>query len=466
MKNILIGAALVSSLTILSGCASGFEKKMPAAEKTFLSGKYYEAAKMLEGEVNATGKDQLLAMMECGMMLHTAAKNEASSKVFMAANELAKQMPVSVSQQAGSLFTNETVTNYRGEEFERILLHMYPGIDFLLTDKPEQAGVEFKAMSNLQQDIREKEGLKSFKTNLMAKYLASVAYELQGDLNNDANDYDFAYVELKQAYEANPSIDVIKRDLIRLSKKLGDTDDYNKWIGKFGRIETTPGDYADVVLIYQSGLGAIKASRGKLLDDKDLSMSIRVSLGSMPLQEGVTIAGAMIALAIAENPIPKFVKRSNKVNAIELSIDDKLRAKTTILENISETAVNTMEEKRSYVLGKTAAGIAVKVAASLATAYMVKKAAQRAKSGVAGLLGAVAGAAVGAGFASQIKPDLRCWVTLPDNLQVCKLRVPKGKHSIKLKLLANDGFEKDVDLGEVDIKDTKKKLIINYRTVY
>jgi hypothetical protein len=74
---------------------------------------------MLLPEVNIGGKDQLLFMMECGLMLHTAGDYETSNKVLLPAGKLAQIIPISISQEVASFLTNDRNTNYRGGILKR-----------------------------------------------------------------------------------------------------------------------------------------------------------------------------------------------------------------------------------------------------------------------------------------------------------------------------------------------------------
>ncbi|RPI95116.1 MAG: hypothetical protein EHM32_06015, partial [Spirochaetales bacterium] len=148
--NIRIRAAATVTLLLFSfGCAGSYVQVMKDSEKMFYHGEYKEAARKLLPAVNKSGKDQLLFMMETGLMLHAAGDFQNSNKVLLEAAKLADRIALSVSKEAASLFINETVTNYRGEDFERVLIHMYLGINFLMLKDADSARVEFKKVNDL-----------------------------------------------------------------------------------------------------------------------------------------------------------------------------------------------------------------------------------------------------------------------------------------------------------------------------
>ena len=151
----------------------------------FYKGKYLEAARILLPGVNSGGKDELLFMMECGLMLHTGGDYETSNKLFLKAGSLARIMPISITQQATSFLTNDTNSNYRGEDFEKVLIHVYAGINFLMLKNYNDARVEFKVVNDELAKIKTENGEARYKQNLMAKYLTAIAFELVGEKEND-----------------------------------------------------------------------------------------------------------------------------------------------------------------------------------------------------------------------------------------------------------------------------------------
>ncbi|HEY1406440.1 MAG TPA: hypothetical protein VF857_07525, partial [Spirochaetota bacterium] len=228
-------------------CTADYTKQVQDSERLFYTGKYLEAARGLLPAVNREDKDQLLFMMECGLMLHAGGDFEKSNQVLLKAGELADKIAISVSKEAASLFINDTVTNYRGEDFEIVLIHMYLGINFMMLQKPDEARVEFKKVDNLLRGIREEGGAK-YKMNLMAKYLYGIAFEQSAAASKDDNDYNDAYVEYKQINQLEPGFADVKVDLLRMAKKLGDDEEYKALSAKFGRLDRTiPPDAGELI---------------------------------------------------------------------------------------------------------------------------------------------------------------------------------------------------------------------------
>ena len=448
----------------LFSCSTQFHKDIVEANKLFNQMKFKDAARKLLPSANSSGRDQLLAQMECGTMLNVALDYENSNKLFLSAGELAKKIPISISQESIALLTNDTKTNYRGEDFERVLIHMYAGMNFLMLDQNDSARVEFKRVNDLLTSFKS-EGLNQFKQNIMAKYLTAVAFEAVADASNDTDDLEYAYIEMKQIYQLDPSNPLVKRDLVRLSGKLKYDDEYQTWKARFGNYADSP---SQVVVIFQNGMSPIKVSRGKILDDESMRIALRLAFDSASLKtkEGVTFAAILAVLATVENPIPKYQRRSAKSDYLTLEIDGVEKARSYMLENIADTSLKTLEEKYTTIKTKVAAGIVVKAITAVIAGKIAKEIAQTSKKtkGVAGLIGAITGGIVGAGLIMQIEPDLRCWSTLPANFQLALAGIDPGKHNVKVKFYANSEVISEKDLGDFDIP-AKKKFIINCRTV-
>jgi len=449
------------------GCASSdYSKKLKKSEEMFYYGKYKEAARTLLPAVNARSKDQLLYMMECGLMLHAAGDYENSNKVLLEAADIADKISTSISKQTASLLLNERSTNYKGEDFERVLVHMYLGINFLMLEEPEEARVEFKRVNELLRDISVSTS-RDYKQNIMAKYLTAIAFELIADKENDFNDREFAYIEYKQIYQLEPRLALVYRDLQRLAKKLDDNEDYSKWIREFGKKDRIPENAGEIVVIFQAGRSAIKVSRGSLLSDPKMKANIRVTLNGMSLKQGVTVAGVLVALNNAENPIPRFKKRSNKIRYLVINVNGRNVDRTYMLENIEDTAVQNLKDDYNRLYAKVAAGIAVKAATAIAAGYAAKKLAEQSKQlgGFAGIIGTAVGVGTGAGLISQIKPDLRCWHTLPANLQLGRVFLPEGEYNVTIKLIDYNGKVDRTDKKKITVKKGEKTFM-NYRTLY
>jgi hypothetical protein len=467
MKRKLYAVCATFSLVFLVLCTTNYNEAIRKAETTFYSGNYLSAARSMLPQVNSEGRDQLLYMMEAGLMLHAGGDFKKSTGVFTQAAALVERIAISLSKGAAALVLNETMTNYRGEDHERVLVHMYLGLGRMMTDKNDEARVDFKKVNDILRALVQTGG-RAYKQNRMAKYLTAIAFENSGDIENDDSDREFAYVEYKQILQLDGRLPLVYQDLQRMAKRFGDTEllgQYRRFNPNF--LNTIPRDGGELVVIFESGKGPVKVSRGPLMSDQSMGNGIRVAVNGLSGAQAASAAAIMVALNKAENPIPKFQRRENRVSHLEIVVNGRNLGRTYQLEDVEDTAVKNLEEQYLGMVGKVAAGIVTKAAISIAAGMAAQKAAEQSRQlgAFSGVIGAVVGAGTGAALISQIKPDLRCWHTLPANFQLGRVFLPAGQHDVTINLIGRNGGVIHTLNKTLNVTKDKRSLL-SLRTVF
>ena len=78
--------------------------------------------------------------MEKGLILHYLGEYEKSCDILLKASNLIKyQDQISISDQSSAVLINDKVTTYKGEYCERLWVHTFLMINFLLQQKNESA---------------------------------------------------------------------------------------------------------------------------------------------------------------------------------------------------------------------------------------------------------------------------------------------------------------------------------------
>lgn len=448
IRKLTAALASLSIAMVQLGCARDYREVINAPEEKFYQGQELEAAKMLVPQIKKAGKDKLLLMMEAGYLLHMAGKHEDSNKVLEMAARIAQVIPVSISQEAAALLTDQTVTNYRGEDFEKVLVHMFLGINYLSLNKPDDAAIEFKAVNNELQKIKSENGEARYKQNIMAKYLTAIAHELRADTTGNEDDREYAEVEYRQIMQLKPGLVMTRNDLAQLQRSR----------------KADPA--GELVVIFQAGRCPIKVSRGKLLEEPGMNAAIVTTLATRSLAAGLTVGAVMKTIGMAENPIPKFKIRSNKVKCLRISVIDRI-VETEVLENIENTAIKNLEDDYGRLRGEVAASIVTKAIVSLAAGIGAEEATRhlsKGDTGLSALMGLIVGAGTGAALFATMKPDLRCWHTLPANLQLARIRLQPGKYTAAVQYIGFNGAVQETKYLNFEIK-RKDKYFVNIRTV-
>ena len=333
--------------------------------------------------------------------------------------------------EVGTLIFNEQVMPYEGEDFEIILLHALNAVNYLMRGDLEGARVEVRKSYERQEQLsakHEKEMQKaqadshfsdwersfdkadskgyaqlkdkastvvSLYQNAFASYISALVYELGGE-NDDA------YIDLKKAYQAYPSCRSIQRDLVRLSRKIGFREDQELWEKQFGMPKAYPKDTVDVFVIFSYGLAPYKVP---------LTLPI-------PISRGFTFASL---------PLYKF-SPSDIFGGLVTA--DGLNEETSTVFDVDAVAARNLLDDYPIIFVKQIARSYIKAKATSQLAHNY------------GDAGAILGI-----FASAIteQADLRAWLSLPKQIQVARLFVPRSSADISIRNLPG-GYSSTVQI--------------------
>ena len=419
----------LSLLIALSGCSSlqNYTKHSAQARASIAAGNFNGALATFP-ETAATGKDEVLIRLERGMILQDAGLFEQSSHEFELADKQIRDYQdravISASKTAsevGTLILNEQVMSYEGEDFEIILLHALNAMNYLMRGDLEGARVEVrnsyesqgqlsakheKEMQKAQEDSHSSDWERSFDKadsqgyaqlkdkastvaslyqDAFASYISALVYELGGESDD-------AYIDLKKAYQAYPSCRSIQRDLVRLSGKIGFREDQGQWEKKFGRFKAVPKDAVDVFVVFSYGLAPYK-----------VPLNIPI-----PISRGFTFASL---------PVYRFSPSDISGGLVTAG---GLNEETSTVFDVDAVAARNLLDDYPIIFVK-----------QVARSYIKAKATSQLEHNF-GDAGAILGI-----FASAIteQADLRAWLSLPKQIQVARLFVPRSSPDISIRNL-------------------------------
>ncbi len=286
------------------------------ADRLFHDRDFTGAAKHLEGEYRkrseasrASGtefEDELLYLLDWGLSLHQAGEYEASNAVFVLAEKhVWGNDYTSATEEVGTLLTSENTKTYRGEDFEKILIHVYKAMNYALLSKPEEALVEARLVDRKLGDLN-RSGEKSYKQNGFARYLSGCLYESQ-------REWDDAYIDYRKTLELLPGQKLIEEDLKRLDSRRG---------------RRGPAPETEIIVIYQNGQGPRKVPREDFFS------------------------------------LPRFQSRGDSVRMASVEVDGVDKGTTLMLHDIEDTAIRNLDERIAGMLAKRVAGRVAKVIAA------------------------------------------------------------------------------------------------------
>lgn len=382
---------------------------MGQTHRDLAEGRPEVAVEELGKKARVEGKDQVLYMLDYAIALHEAGEYEQSNRVLIEADRLADTKDyVSLSRQAGSLLTNESMLEYKSERFENYLINAYLALNFAILGKYEDAVVECRRINEKLNKYKLEKGDKT--KNFYSRYLSAVMWESQ-------KEWDSAYIDYKKAYEINSSVSYLGEDLIRSAWRARRYDDLKKWQKQYPNlkldlIKSDAKNKGELVFIYQQGWIPRKKPRPDNFRFPYLK----------PVHSGFTYA--------------------------EVEVDGKRQSSTAYLYDVGQEAIRTLEADYAYLVAKKVAGIIAK--------EVVADQVRQKNEGLGNLL------AIAMHVSDQA--DTRQWSTLPNSFQIFKQPLSPGKHEIKIYAKGPAG-ETLIYNAPVDIKKGKKTFITE-RTFY
>jgi hypothetical protein len=300
----------------------------------------------------------------------------------------------SLSRLVGSLVWNQEQVQYKGDDFEKVLINAMNAINYLQLGDLDNALVEARRLNEKLYKYKF-EAKRDYEQHVFAKYISALIWESN-------HNYDDAYIAFEESYKLNPSLPFIHEDLIRAAKRAHRDEAYRKWKEEFTDVSEKPEWYdknkGEIVLIYQSGWAPRKQP---------------------------------------DPHAPRFPKLNpvySETIRARLTVDNGSQTVTQKAYSLTDVAIRTLRDQYAAMFGKKLGALATK-------AIVADQIRQKDK-----LLGEVAWIAMNLAD----RADLRQWSTLPDSFNIARISVPEGKYRVSVQGLS--GYDTPTGEAQNDIE--------------
>jgi uncharacterized protein len=210
---------------LLSGCASArLQEKI--ADEQFEAGRFEAAMEALEAGLKRqepSGKDKLLYLLDLGLAAHLSARFEESTRYFLEADKISQEKDyTSLSQETSTLLVTDQNLDYKGEEFEKVLISIYLAMNFYMMKLPEDALVEARRV-NHKIGLYVRESKRKYQESSFARLLPGLGEKL-----------------------------------VWLAGRLRIPDDVLRWKKIYALDEAPPAQRAELLVIFQNGRAPVK----------------------------------------------------------------------------------------------------------------------------------------------------------------------------------------------------------------
>ena len=399
---------------------------------------------------NVPKKPDIPFLFELGLVAHYANHFPESNTAFDQAEDIAEdRYTKSVSKEVGSLVTSDKLRPYSGTRYERLLSHYYQALNYVYQGQLDGALVECRRATALINYFKgEDEDYDFFGAGLLA-YLSGVLFEATGEWND-------AYISYKQAAEyyrnATEKTGVempedIGRSLVRLARKLGFTDELERYQEQYGEFSPRPENTGELILFYESGYVPPKGEDALTFpilktDDVDDEKFVPTLMG----REGRIYKDIELEYLLRV-AIPTIDSNRPLLSGIEVAAG-AAKANGVLVGDVETIAIETFNAQRTGILLRTLVRAVGK--------YLIYRKANKENEAL-GLLVNLAGVVTE-------QADKRSWQTLPNQIFMVRMPLPAGTHTLNLSFLGENGRVRGGD-SVPDIKINPNRITFwNHRT--
>jgi hypothetical protein len=471
-RNIFRASFFLGLMLFLLSCSS-YNDMIASYYKQISAGNYAEAVKELDkNKLLQKPRNKLLFLMEKGKASHLSGDYENSNQYFNEADQLLENGIGGAMDAVVGTLVNPMTQSYKGEDFEKFMIHYYKALNYVYLNKSEDAIVEARRISLQSQDQGDKFNDKEsrYSKDAFSLMLQGLIYEQDGDVNNAFIAYrNAAEVYLKskdQTYYGTKLPDELKQDVLRTANQNGFTAELSRFEELFG-MKYTPKPVAEggeLIFFWENGLAPVKQQEElffSLIKGSNGDLFFTNLGGTIIIPFNHSYSNSNFSLNGVESlraTYPKYVARAPYYSSATLSNGQKT-VSFEKAEDINELAFKTLEQRFLKEMGKVLTRLAVKKSAE----YVLRQSAKgNGKDGKDNSL--LEGLGIGMQLYSLLseKADTRNWQSLPANISYTRIPLQKGNNTITLNLKGAGGSDES---KTIEITGTGKLQFYNYSTL-
>ena len=436
-------------LLFFGGCASPPDLQRDLDQ--LVAANQYEQASLLieQNKDHYAAKNAVLYYADLGIMMHYGGMYRESIDYLLRAEQILEDLYTrSISRQAATFVINDTLSPYRGEDFESVMLNLFLALNYLQLGQVEDALVEARkvdAKLNMINSAYPADKQNVYKEDAFVRLLMGIIYEI-GGTRLDQNDALVSYKIAIQYYEENyrqnygtPPPQILQNNLMGLARELG-AEDFDAPDRLPAIDPTAMGDrrlQGEIYFIHYNGRSPEKIE-GAIWAPMPDGYLMKIAFPQYRLR----------TYSIAQSTI--------KVTATDSAYT--CQAETELGENVAAIAVQSLQDRKLRITAKAIARATAKYLAVKAAEDAARKEHGEKQANMIRMLGNISALMLE-------RADLRSWETLPAEIRIGKCVVPPGKYHLDLALNASTGaLVKQMALDDVTVNAGEKRLIL-FRTV-
>ncbi|MFM8274914.1 MAG: COG3014 family protein [Gemmata sp.] len=425
----LYALAVPLALTAVAGCTTHADR-LQDIRANYHSGNLAGAKAKIDEGIAKNGREGDVLKLDRAMVLLTEGRpREAEALLREVRDRFEDKEGKDMAEGALSLLTDDQQLAYAGEDHEKVLIRVMLALCNLMADGSDAAAYALQANQKQQLIIEKSKSTDKDGKNLKANYkLVPAGAYLHAALREETHtNYDDVARSLELVAKWQPDFAPIKQDLER---------------ARSGH-HSKPG-HGVVYVFALVGRGPYKEEKSEIATTAALLIADRI----------LSAAGKQsVPPTLAPIKVPRVVRPINSVACVNVNVAGNGGGRTQTITDVGQMAA----EQCDALLPDTLARAVVRRVVKKGIVYGVKEAAGVDKSMGASL----ALNAAGVIWEATESADTRCWGLLPDKIQVLRLELPAGEHTMSLQPMGKSGQHIGAAEGiKVQVRDGRNTYLL------
>lgn len=388
----------------LSACTTLHLENVNGIKKAIIEQKPKQALNTLNPE-DYKPSDIVLYYLEKGNLLKLAGNYSQSNEAFeQAKSKIDELYTTSVTKSIASVLVNDTVSDYKGDTFENIMLHIYQALNYLEKGEVENAAViarQIDVRLTALADKKREADSPVYKCDPYANYLSGIIFESIDDWNSARVTYDKAYQCYKEDLYKLTIPEQLKSSLLRAAKRSGADTLYQRYAKTFNiKNKSESAKNSELVFVFDEGFIAnkIESSLVVTAHSRNKLRQLKISLPQIKKFNPHLVVKVRIKI---NNKIIFAEKIHDLDSVTRATLSERLpaikaRAIARVVKN--QAVQNNAEQQGNYIAQF----------GSLVLTHLLEKA------------------------------DVRGWDSLPHTVWMSRLKVQQGSYDVDVALLDNN----------------------------
>ena len=430
---IMFVGPIAIGLFVCGGCKST-SNSIGLARDAFASGDLDTARETLDNVLQSRNRHRDSAQLDLAMVELASGDAAAAEQRLRKLRDQFDALPdVAPVHEAASLVTDDLSRVYRPAGYEQVMIRAMLSLCSLSKDGADAESYVLQAAQRQSELARaaEDRGIvdigELFQPVAMAPYLRGVLREATH------HDYDDAARAYQLVSSVQPNFQPAKTDIARAS----------------GGVHSSLG-HGVLYVVACVGRGPILQEQ--IAETTSTALRIASSVLQSKSSERDDDQSVPPLPNIASVKVPKVVLPASRIAAVSTHVDGKMVGVTQTLTDVSDLAVNHASAQMPWTIARAVVRRVTKEAA-------VANAAQ--KIGLDDSAASIFRFAAGSAWSGVEHADTRCWGLLPREIQVMRIELPVGKHTLLISPVdANSTALGAGQIREVEIADGRNEYLV------